>query len=93
VPDPIDASQQCCLVHARSRRQRKLEGDFRLYAWLSEPHERERVADLGEIVYRAVVNISPDRCVYVVFGPNRAIRNDGLGTGQVSLERGSGLRI
>ena len=59
VPDPVDASQQCCLVHARRWRQRKLEDDFRLYSWLSETHERERIADLGEIVYRAVVQHIP----------------------------------
>src|SRR6202040_1699023 len=69
--DPIDASQQCCLVHARSWRQGKLEDDLRLYSWLSETHERERTTDLGEVVYRAAVNISPDRSI---FGPNRAIR-------------------
>ena len=74
VPDPVNASQQCCLVHVRSWRQRKLEDDFRLYSWLSETHERERIAYLGEIVYRAVVNISPDRFIDIVFGPNRAIR-------------------
>jgi hypothetical protein len=59
-------------------RQRKLEDDFRFYSWLSETHERERIADLGEIVYRPVVNISPDRSIYVVFGPNRAIREANL---------------
>src|SRR5262249_28999054 len=31
--------------------------------------ERERIADLGEAVYRAVVNISPHRCIC----PNRGI--------------------
>ena len=72
VRDPIDASQQCCLVHAGSWRQRKLEDDLRLYSWLSETHERERITDLGEVVYRAIVDISPDRSIYVVFGPNCA---------------------
>src|SRR5258708_26715264 len=71
VPDPIDASQQCCLVHAGSWCQRKLEDDLRLYSWLSETREPERIADLGEVVHRAVVNISPDRSI---FGPGRAIR-------------------
>src|SRR5258708_38644875 len=75
VPDPIDASRQCCLVHARSWRQRKLEDDLRLYSWLSETHERERIADLGEVMYRAVVNISPHRSI---FGPSRAIREADL---------------
>jgi hypothetical protein len=26
------------------------EDDLRLYSWLSETHERERIADLGEVV-------------------------------------------
>jgi hypothetical protein len=43
--------QQCCLVHAWSWRERKLEDDLRLYSWLSETHERERITDLGEVVY------------------------------------------
>src|SRR6516162_7738547 len=30
------------------------------------------------VVHRAIVNISPDRFVYVVFGPNRAIREPNL---------------
>src|SRR5258708_26896123 len=75
VPDPIDASWQCCLVHTRSWRQRKLEHDLRFYSWLSETHERERIADLGEVVSRAVVNISPHR---FIFGPSHAIREADL---------------
>jgi hypothetical protein len=78
VRDPIDASQQSCLVHVWSWRQRKLEDDLRLYSWLSETHERERITDLGEVVYRTIVDISPDRSIYVVFGPNRAIREANL---------------
>jgi hypothetical protein len=41
-----------------SWRDRKLEDALRLYSWLSEPLERERIANLGEVVYRAIVNIS-----------------------------------
>ena len=66
------------LRHARSWRDRKLEDDLRLYSRLSETYERERIADLGKVVHRAIVNISPDRFVYVVFGPNRAIREPNL---------------
>src|SRR5215831_2546071 len=44
----------------------------------SRDHEQERIADLGQVVHRAIVNISPDRFVYVVFGPNRAIREPNL---------------
>src|SRR5580692_12860796 len=43
-------------------------------------HKRERIADFGEVVYRAVVNVSPDRCIYVIFGPNRPIRETDLAT-------------
>jgi len=71
-------AQQCCLVHARRWRQRKLENNLRLYSWLSETYERERIADLREVVYRAIVNISPDRFVYVVFSPNRPIGESNL---------------
>src|SRR5271165_1345935 len=43
-------------------------------------HKRKRIADFGEVVYRAIVNVSPDRCIYVIFGPNRAIRETDLTT-------------
>jgi len=76
--NPVNALQQCSFVHARSWGDRKLEDDLRLYARLSETNERERIVDLGEVVYRAVVDISPDRFVYVVLGPNRAIGESNL---------------
>src|SRR6516164_4312090 len=76
--NPVNALQQCFFVHARSWGDRKLEDDLRLYSWLSETNERERIVDLGEVVYRAVVDISPDRFVYVVLGPNRAIGESNL---------------
>src|SRR6516225_11420380 len=76
--NPVNALQQCSFVHARSWGDRKLEDDLRLYARLSETNERERIVDLGEVVYRAVVDISPDRFVYVVLGPNRAIGDSNL---------------
>ena len=78
VRNPVDALQQGSLIHARSWRHGEPEEDLRLYSRLSETHERERIADLGEVVHRAIVNISPDRFVYVVFGPNRAIREPNL---------------
>src|SRR6516164_8236373 len=71
--NPVNALQQCSFVHARSWGDRKLEDDLRLYSRLSETHERERIVDLGEVVYRAIVKISPGRSGYVVFGPNGAI--------------------
>src|SRR5260221_301933 len=37
--------------------------------------QHKRIADLGEVVYRAVVNISPHR---FIFGPSRAIREADL---------------
>ena len=69
VCNPVDARKQCSLIHARSWRDGEPEDDLRLYSWLSEVHERERNADFGQVVYRAVVNISPHRCIC----PNRGI--------------------
>src|SRR5271165_3286131 len=43
-------------------------------------HKRKRIADFGEVVYRAVVNVSPDRRIYVIFGPDRPIREADLAT-------------
>src|SRR6516162_7479489 len=74
VPDPIDASQQCCLVHARSRRQRELEGDFRLYAWLSESGEQKGVPYLGVFVSRGFKKIPPVGCVFFFSAPMGGIR-------------------
>jgi hypothetical protein len=78
VRNPVDARQQRSLIDTRSWRDRKLEDDLRLYSWLSETYKRERIADLGEVVYGAIVNISPDRFVYVVFSPNRPIGESNL---------------
>src|SRR5271166_1233116 len=52
--------------------------DARQQRSLSETYERERIADRGEVVYGAIVNISPDRFVYVVFSPNRTISESNL---------------
>jgi collagenase-like PrtC family protease len=54
VRNPVDARQQCFFVHAGSWRDPNLEDDLRLYAWLSETHERKGFADLGDVVYRAI---------------------------------------
>ena len=78
VRNPVDALQQCSFVHARSWGDRKLEDDLRLYLWPSGTNKRERIADLGEVVYRAVVNVSSDRFMYVALGPSRAIREANL---------------
>src|SRR6516164_407258 len=76
--NPVNALQQCSFVHARGWGNRKLEDDLRLYSRLSETNERERIVDLGEVVYRAVVDISPDWFVYAVLGPNGAIGESNL---------------
>src|SRR5262245_18127169 len=75
---PVHAREQGFLIHTGSWCDGELEDDLRLYAWLGEIPERERFADFGEIVHRSVVNVSPDRSVYVVFGPNRTIREADL---------------
>src|ERR1700738_1970046 len=78
VCNPVDVGQQCSFVHARSWRGGKLENDLRLDSWLSETHQGERIADRGEVVFRAIVNISPDRFMYVVFSPNRSVGESNL---------------
>src|SRR5262249_9672228 len=75
---PVDARQQCSLIHTGSWRDGELEDDLRLYSWLGEALEGEHFGDFGEIVHRAVVNVSPNWSVYVVFRPNRTIREADL---------------
>jgi hypothetical protein len=74
MADPMDATKQCHFVHVRIWCQGKLEDNLWLYPWLSETRERKGVAEIGEVMNRLVVDISPDRFTYSVFGPKRAIR-------------------
>jgi hypothetical protein len=78
MADPIDATKQCHFVHVRIWCQGKLEDNLWLYPWLSETRERKGVAEIGEVMNRLVVDISPDRFTYSVFGPKRAIREPDL---------------
>jgi hypothetical protein len=75
VRNPVDARQQCSLVHARSWCDGEPEDDLRLYSWLAKTHERERIADFGEVVLLCGRKHNPTS---VPIRPSRAIREADL---------------